>query len=218
MNQSIKTYSELREDYLDLFRQIVSWCDDTFGEKRDMEVIHTKIVHKVDELGKAITGFIFKDFNADDVQEEIVDVMISLLQLYSRIADPGRLYMDILHKFEILQQRTWVKMENGTFQHKEGFSYILNFKNYHTVSGVHISDFDKIIWYADIIIPDAAKWDSSTLKSHLEQLKPDFKWDVEWLVGGRYRLKILNNLKYPVKVEVAFPFPMALEPGVVEKA
>lgn len=216
----MNTFANLREDFLHLFQNISDWCDDTFGEKREHQAIQTKTVHEVEELGRALNGFIHGDVSAEHVREEIVDVMITLINQYSRVHDNlGDMYTDISQKFQVLQQRSWKRMDDGTFRHHEGFSYVLHFTGFYKISGMAAGhDQDKIIWYLDLMIPDSSKWDASLLKEHMEQLKPDLKWEAEWLAGTRYRLKILTQLTAPISMEVAFPFPIANDPGVVEKA
>ena len=107
----------MREMYFTLRR----WFNKTFGIERDPFAIIIKLQCELNELNMAVQEYEqWSTYeNRKKVQEEISDMTILLINLSTNYGMCYDAFVDnIIAKHNINKNRTWEKMEDGTFKHK----------------------------------------------------------------------------------------------------
>lgn len=103
-----------------LFKKISEWAAGEFGADRDPINIALKLRQEVDELSKEVKGYVERHNGIGAAYDELADVIILSMNLADRLRlDYDGLRMVVKAKLRENMGREWVKMGDGTFQHKE---------------------------------------------------------------------------------------------------
>jgi len=105
---------------MELFKEITDWIRDTFGNKRDTDMLLAHLREEIDELEVAANNYRMHKTadNASDLLCEYADVQILLWNIMSNYGFcKGRLDEGIIIKHNINRKREWT-MKDGKMKYK----------------------------------------------------------------------------------------------------
>lgn len=106
---------------MDIYREIIYWIRDTFGEKRDPDMIMEHLWEEMEELDCAASRYGMNKTadNASDLLSEYADVQILLWNLMDNYGFCKNRQADgVVLKHSINRKRKW-ELKDGKMKHKK---------------------------------------------------------------------------------------------------